>query len=83
MRDRRLGRRALPFLPPERGPSEPPPVNVGVAGVCVGKKGLIGDAQPFGVGVDALVLLWNDEAPSDSCKPFGLPRFRCNTGGSR
>lgn len=83
MRDRRLGRRALPFMPPERGPREPPPANVGVAGVCVGKNGLIGEAHPVGVGVEEFVLLWNDDAPSDSCRPFGLPRFRCRTGGSR
>lgn len=82
IRLRRLGRRAL-FMPPERGPREPP-ANVGVAGVCVvGKNGDIGDAHPVGVGVEELVLLWNDDAPSDSCSPFGLPRFRCRTGGSR
>lgn len=80
MSESRLGLRVLPLM---LRPREPPPANVGVAGVCVGKNGLIGEAHPVGVGVDELVLLWNDDAPSDSCRPFGLPRFRCSTGGSR
>lgn len=83
MRLRRLGRRALFLAPPERGPSEPPTANVGVAGVWVGKNGLMGEAHPFAVCAAALVRLWKDDAPSDSCNPFGLLRFSCSTGGRR
>lgn len=69
------------FRPPARDPNEPPlPVKCGVfggpgvAGVCDGNDGETGDAHAVDV-VDELVLLWKDEAPKESCRPLGFPRF--------